>query len=219
MAQIFHRSTNTISRVSIAAALALVVGVGAVGGSLFESSYLTRVRVPQDQPVPFSHEHHVGGLGIDCRYCHTTVERSAFAGMPATEFCMNCHKQIWSDSEMLEPVRASYRTNVPLRWNRVYDLAGFAYFDHSIHVHKGVGCVTCHGRVDQMPLLWRTSSLYMKWCIGCHAEPWRNLRPREHVFDLAWQPDEDQETLGRRLVREYRVKSPRELMSCDTCHR
>ncbi len=219
MPQIFHRSTNTIARVSIAAVIGVVAVGAAVGGSLFESTYLTRVQAPQVQPVPFSHEHHVGGLGIDCRYCHTTVERSAFAGMPATEVCMNCHKQIWSESEMLEPVRASYRTNVPLRWNRVYEVAQFAYFDHSIHVHEGIGCVSCHGRVDQMPLLWRTSSLYMKWCIGCHAEPWRNVRPREHVFDLDWTPDEPQETLGPRLVAEYHIKSPKQLMSCDTCHR
>ena len=219
MPQIFHPSTNTISRVSIAGAIVLMVLVGAVGGSLVESTYLTDVSTPQVQPVPFSHAHHVGGLGIDCRYCHTTVEVSSFAGIPATEVCMNCHRQIWSDSAMLEPVRASYRSGQPLRWNRVYDLPGFAYFDHSIHIHKGVGCVTCHGRVDEMPLLWRANSLYMQWCLECHSAPWRHLRPREHVFDLAWQPDEDQETLGRRLMKAYDVMEPRALTSCSVCHR
>jgi len=219
MPQIFHPSTNTIARVSIAAAVALIALVGAVGGSLVDSTYLTRVNVPEVQPIPFSHAHHVGGLGIDCRYCHTTVERTAFAGIPATEICMNCHRQIWSQSPMLEPVRASWRSGEPLRWNRVYDLPGFAYFDHSIHIHKGVGCVTCHGRVDTMPLLWRANTLYMNWCLDCHREPWRHLRPREHVFDMDWQPDEDQGTLGRRLAKEYEVMDQRELTSCSVCHR
>jgi hypothetical protein len=219
MPQIFHPSTNTISRVSIAGGIGLLAVLAAVGGGLFDSSYLTGVSVPREQPIPFSHAHHVGGLGIDCRYCHTSVERSSFAGIPPTETCMNCHRQIWSQSPMLEAVRASYRTGEPLRWNRVYDLPGFAYFDHSIHVAKGVGCVTCHGRVDTMPLLWREASLYMSWCVNCHREPWRHLRPREHVFDLEWQPTEDQETLGRRLARDYDVKDPHTLTSCSTCHR
>jgi hypothetical protein len=219
MPQIFHRSTNTLSRVSIGAAIGLLGVTAAVAGGLFQSTYLTGVRVPQDQPIPFSHAHHVGGLGIDCRYCHATVETSSFAGMPATETCMNCHKQIWSDAPMLAPVRESYRTGQPLRWNRVYDLPGFVYFDHSIHVHKGVGCVTCHGRVDEMPLLWRANSLHMSWCVGCHDAPERFVRPREHVFDLAWSPDEDQATLGRRLVAEYDIMDRRALIACYVCHR
>jgi hypothetical protein len=132
---------------------------------------------------------------------------------------MNCHKQIWSDAAMLEPVRESYRSGRPLRWNRVYDLPGFAYFDHSIHVNKGVGCATCHGRVDEMPLLWRANTLYMKWCLGCHEAPERFVRPREHVFELDWRPDEDQETLGRRLVAEYRIMDREHLTSCYICHR
>ena len=204
---------------SIAGAIGLLAVLAAVGGGLFDSSYLTGVEVPREQPIPFSHAHHVGQLGIDCRYCHTSVERSSFAGIPPTETCMNCHRQIWSQSPMLEAVRASYRTEQPLHWNRVYDLPGFVYFDHSIHVAKGVGCVSCHGRVDGMPLLWREASLYMNWCVGCHREPWRHLRPREHVFDLDWQPTEEQETLGRRLAREYGVLDPMTLTSCSTCHR
>src|SRR5206468_8359318 len=159
MPQIFHPSTNTISRVSIAATVALVGLVAAVAGGLFESTYLTGVRVPREQPVPFSHAHHVGGLGIDCRYCHTTVERASFAGIPATEVCMNCHKQVWADSPTLEPVRASLRDNRPIEWARVNNVPDFVYFDHSIHVYKGVGCETCHGRVDQMPLTWKAASL------------------------------------------------------------
>src|SRR5215469_6787872 len=219
MAQLFNRAANTIARFSLwgfAAAVALAMWAGAM---IVRSSYETRQAEPQEQPVPFSHEHHVGGLGIDCRYCHTTVETSAFAGMPATEVCMNCHKQIWSDARMLEPVRESYRSDKPIRWNRVYDLPGFAYFDHSIHVHQGVGCVTCHGRVDQMPLLWRANTLYMTWCLGCHEAPERFVRPREHVFELDWRPDEDQETLGRHLVAEYRIMDREHLTSCYVCHR
>jgi hypothetical protein len=219
MPQVFHPSTNTISRVSILGVVGLVALVALLGGSLLQSTYLTNVNVPREQPVPFSHEHHVGGLGIDCRYCHATVERSAFAGMPSTETCMHCHRQIWAASPMLEPVRASWRSGEPLRWTRVYDLAGFAYFDHAIHVATGVACVTCHGRVDDMPLLWQANPLHMQWCLGCHREPWRWVRPREHVFDLAWQPDEAQETLGPRLVAEYGVPGPYELTSCHVCHR
>ena len=219
MPQIFHPSTNTISRVSILGLVGLVAVSALVWGSLVQSTYLTTMNVPQEQPIPFSHEHHVGGLGIDCRYCHQTVEESSFAGMPPTETCMHCHKQIWSASPVLEPVRASFRTGQPLHWNRVYDLAGFAYFDHSIHVRKGVGCASCHGRVDEMPLVWRTGTLHMQWCLDCHRAPWRHLRPREHVFDLAWQPDEDQETLGRRLMTEYDVKGPGQITGCYTCHR
>src|SRR5438094_8601902 len=155
MAQTFHQSTNTLSKLSIFGALFLVLGALWVTVEVNRAPYVTQEGVTREQPVPFSHAHRVGGLGIDCRYCHTTVETSSFAGIPATEVCMNCHRQIWSAAPMLEPVRASFRTGQPLRWNRVYDLPGFAYFDHSIHVAKGVGCVSCHGRVDEMPLLWR----------------------------------------------------------------
>src|SRR5262249_46164795 len=140
----------------------------------------------REQPVPFSHRHHVGGIGLDCRYCHTTVEVSSFAGIPPTKTCMNCHSQIWTNSAMLEPVRESFRSGKSIEWNRVHHLAGFVYFDHSIHVKKGVGCVTCHGRVDQMPLTWQESSLQMEWCLGCHRNPERFVRPREQVFSMDW---------------------------------
>jgi len=147
------------------------------------------------------------------------VEQSAFAGIPPTKTCMNCHSQIWADSPMLEPVRESFRTGRPLEWVRVHALADFAYFDHSIHVNKGVGCVTCHGRVDQMPLMWKVNSLYMEWCLECHRAPERFVRPRQYVFRLDWQPPEDQGALGRKLVQEYKIKGPRSLTSCSTCHR
>src|SRR5438874_9464915 len=171
MPQIFHPSTNTISRVSIAGLIGVLGLTAAVAGGFFESTYLTGVNVPQDQPVPFSHQHHVGGLGIDCRYCHTTVETAAFAGMPASETCMSCHSQIWKDSPLLAPVRDSFRTGKPLVWTRVHDLPDFVYFNHSIHVAKGIGCESCHGRVDQMPLMRKDASLLMEWCLHCHRHP------------------------------------------------
>jgi len=216
MAQIFHPSTNTISRVSIFGGIILVCVIVAAIAAINRSSYVTGVGVARLQPVPFSHKHHISDVGIDCRYCHTSVEESAFAGVPATQICMNCHIQIWADSAMLEPVRASARAGTSLEWTRVHNLPGFVYFDHSIHVKKGVGCATCHGRVDGMPLMRRENSLYMEWCLECHREPERFVRPREFVFSMDWQPPEDRLALGRKLVNEYRIEK---LTSCSVCHR
>jgi hypothetical protein len=186
MAQIFPRSTNAISRVSIFGAAFFALGLLIVVYTIMRSPYVTQVNVVLDQPVPFSHQHHVEGLGIDCRYCHTTVERSSFAGIPPTETCMSCHSQIWTNAAMLEPVRESMRTGVPIRWNRVHDLPDYAYFNHQIHVSKGVGCASCHGRVDKMPLMWKDQPLTMEWCLECHRHPERHLRPKEEVFNMAW---------------------------------
>jgi hypothetical protein len=162
----------------------------------------------------------VRGLGLDCRYCHTSVETSSFAGIPPTETCMTCHSQIWSESPMLEPVRESYRTNRPLAWNRVHDLPDFAYFNHGIHVAKGVGCVSCHGRVDLMPLMWKEQPLTMEWCLGCHRAPERHVRPREYVFNMEWQPPSAQLALGKELVHEYGIETETgRLTNCSTCHR
>ena len=216
MAQIFHRSTNTISRVSLFGGAAVVVVLVATLAAINRSSYLTEVGVARNQPVQFSHKHHVSDDGIDCRYCHTSVENSAFAGIPSTKICMNCHTQIWAESPILEPVRESFRTGKSLEWTRVHNLPGFVYFDHSIHVHKGVGCTTCHGRVDQMPLMWRENTLYMEWCLECHRNPERFVRPREQVFNMDWQPPSDQTVLGQKLVQQYKIES---LTSCSVCHR
>jgi hypothetical protein len=216
MAQIFHPSTNTISRVSIFGGIILVCVIVAAIAAINRSSYVTDVGVARLQPVPFSHKHHISDVGIDCRYCHTSVEESAFAGVPATQICMNCHSQIWADSAMLEPVRASARAGTSLEWTRVHNLPGFVYFNHSIHVKKGVGCATCHGRVDGMPLMRRENSLYMEWCLECHREPERFVRPREFVFSMDWQPPENRLALGRKLVNEYRIEK---LTSCSVCHR
>src|SRR5205823_8410039 len=219
MAQLFSPPANIHFRVLIFGAVIIVCGAGWVTSEIFWSPYTTYVGVPLAQPVPFSHQHHVEGLGIDCRYCHTSVEKSAVAGIPSTETCMSCHSQLWTDAPVLAPVHASLATNTPLEWNRVHDLPDFAYFDHSIHIAKGVGCVTCHGRIDEMPLTRRVASLYMEWCLQCHRDPERYLRPRERVFDMTWQPSGDQRALGRRLAREYGLRTTRELTDCSTCHR
>lgn len=216
MSQVFHRSTNMIAKVTILGALVILGVVTWLLIVVFRADYLTEVHVVRAQPVPFSHKHHVAGIGIDCRYCHTSVETSPFAGLPPTETCMSCHSQIWVSSPMLEPVRESLRTNTPLRWTRVHDLPDFVYFDHSIHVAKGVGCSTCHGRVDQMPLTWRENTLLMEWCLGCHREPERYVRPREAVFRMDWTPPPNQIEAGRRLVQAYHI---RRLTDCYTCHR
>jgi hypothetical protein len=218
VAQIFHPSTNTISRVSIFGALFLIAGLLWLLAELNRSSYVTEADVSREQPVQFSHRHHVSGLGIDCRYCHTTVETSSFAGIPSTSTCMNCHSQIWTDSPMLEPVRESYRTGRPLRWTRVHNLANFVYFDHSIHVNKGVGCVTCHGRVDLMPLTWQAGSLLMEWCLECHRNPELYVRPREHVVEMDWKPPAPQQQLGTELVRKYNIQV-QQITDCSVCHR
>ena len=216
MPQIFHRSTNTYSKVSIFGAVFFLGFLLWLFGAWSRSSWATQAGVAREQPVPFSHAHHVGDVGIDCRYCHTSVEVSGFANIPPTKTCMNCHSQIWNTSPTLEPVRESFRTDRSIAWTRVHDLPDFAYFDHSIHVNKGVGCETCHGRVDKMPLTWQKASLQMEWCLDCHRHPEQYVRPREAVFQMGYQPPVDQETLGRQLVKEYKIQS---LTSCSTCHR
>ena len=216
MSQIFHHSTNLISRLSIYGGVFIL---GLLGFALYEielSPWYTDQNVAREQPVPFSHKHHAGELGIDCRYCHTSVETSAFAGLPPTETCMSCHSQIWTNAAMLEPVRASFRTGQSLEWTRVHDLPDFVYFNHSIHVNKGIGCSTCHGRVDQMPLTYSVNTLYMQWCIECHRNPAQFVRPRDQVFNIAYQYPDNQKELGMRLVKEYKIQS---LTDCVTCHR
>jgi cytochrome c7-like protein/class III cytochrome C family protein len=216
MAQIFHRSTNTLSKVSIYGAVFILSAVSYAAYLIGKSSYFTEVNVAREQPVPFSHRHHAGELGIDCRYCHTSVEESSFAGLPPTATCMTCHSQIWANSPMLEPVRASYRTDQSLEWTRVNALPDFVYFNHSIHINKGIGCVTCHGPVDQMPITWRANTLQMEWCLDCHRQPERYVRPREYVFSMDYIPPVDQLAQGRKLAEDYKI---RRLTNCSTCHR
>lgn len=218
MPQVFPPAMNAVARSSIIAAVFLAGAVTIAFGALYRSSFVTQVNNPRPQTVPFSHRQHVAGLGIDCRYCHTSVEDAAFAGIPPTETCMTCHSQVWTDAPILEPVRRSWDTGKPLEWVRVHDLPEFVYFDHSIHVAKGVGCVTCHGRVDQMPLTWKANTLHMSWCLECHRAPEKFIRPRDQVFSMEWQPDEPQETLGARLLEEYDIRVG-QLTNCSVCHR
>jgi hypothetical protein len=219
MSQLFHRYSNIYSRLSILALLVVVGTLGGVIALLNWSGYNTGQSVVVQQPIQFSHAHHVGGMGIDCRYCHTSVEESAFANIPPTKTCMNCHSQIWSNAPILEPVRASFRDNTPLQWTRVHDLPDFVYFNHSIHVKQGVGCATCHGPVDRMPLMYQEATLMMSWCLDCHRNPAKYVRPRDQVYNMAWEPPADDPELGQRLVKEYRISSVDQLTNCSTCHR
>ena len=216
MSQIFHRSTNTISRLSIFGAIFFLAGALVLLEEINRSSWVTQAHIAREQPIQFSHERHVAGNGIDCRYCHTSVEESSFAGIPPTRTCMNCHSQIFADSPFLEPVRESFRSGRSIEWTRVHDLPDFVYFNHAIHVNKGVGCTTCHGQVDRMPLMWQEQSLQMEWCLDCHRAPEQYVRPRDQVFSVTYRPPSNQLELGRRLVTEYRIQS---LTSCSTCHR
>lgn len=187
-----------------------------IGYEIVRSPYEMGQNTPREQPVPFSHEHHAGGLGLDCRFCHVTVEDSSFADIPPTSICMHCHSQLWTVAPALAPVRESYRTGLSIQWTRVYALPDYVYFDHSIHVHKGFGCATCHGRVDQMPLTWQAVPLTMEWCLDCHRHPEAYIRPRSEVFNMQYKPPSDQQELGRRLVHEYGVEKR---TSCSVCHR
>jgi len=219
MAQIFHPSSNSFARASIIGSVLLLAGLGLVATEVERSPYVTDAGVFRTQPVPFSHEHHVRGLGIDCRYCHTSVQDSSFAGIPPTKTCMSCHTQIWTNAAMLEPVRWSWETARPIAWTRVNNLPDFVYFNHDIHVAKGVGCSTCHGQVEQMPLIMQAATLQMEWCLNCHREPRRFLRPREEVFNMEWRSPPDQLERGEKLAKLYHVHNSQLMQNCSLCHR
>jgi len=270
MAQIFDRSSNALARMSLVLTGLIVIGLGVTLDQLQRSPWVTRQGQRPDQPVPFSHKHHVQGLGLQCQYCHTSVERSSYAGIPPTKTCINCHAQIWTNAQLLEPVRSSWATGESVVWTKVHDLPDYAYFSHQIHISKGIGCASCHGRVDQMPLMYAQNTLQMEWCLDCHRNPAKNLRPASEVYNMAWeQPSTErpvwcavgeeklgvptaqtvncvtkdpvgaagvkmasftsstphfteftnQEALGRFLVVHYKIRTPRELTSCEVCHR
>jgi hypothetical protein len=232
MSQIFPRQANAIARMSLAGIIGLALFLGWLIYTLMFSPWVTKQAEFVEQPIQFSHAHHVGGVGLDCRYCHTSVERSSFAGIPPTKTCMNCHSQIWSTAPILEPVRASFRDGTSLNWLRVNDLPDFVYFNHQLHVRQGVGCDTCHGPVDQMPLMYQAQPLLMSWCLDCHRAPERFLRPREEVFNMKYEaPRSDhpvtvsgqefrsQAELGLFLKREYKVSDVGHMTSCSICHR
>ncbi len=284
MAQIFDRSSNALARMSLILTGLIVIALGVTLDQLQRSPWVTRQGQRPDQPVPFSHKHHVQGLGLQCQYCHISVEKSSYAGIPPTKTCMNCHSQIWTNANLLLPVRTSWAMGNSITWTKVHDLPDYAYFNHSIHVNKGVGCATCHGRVDQMPLMYQQSTLQMEWCLNCHRNPGRNLRPTTEVYNMAWQspttekpiwcgtsglkagvptaqtvnciaaePTQagaqvaslemlptsqhaaadtamvpvslsytrftSQDALGKYLIQQYNIRTPRELSSCEVCHR
>ncbi len=179
--------------------------------------YNTQERFAPQQPVPFSHKHHVSGLGLDCRYCHTTVEKSSNAGMPSTAICMTCHSQIWTNAAMLAPDRQSLAENKPIRWARVYGLPDYVFFDHSIHIAKGVGCTECHGPIGDMDLTWKAENLYMSWCLSCHRDPAPRLRPKDQVFNPHWQRTPSTPS-GEALMAAYHIDT-KNLTDCGICHR
>lgn len=217
MPQIFHPSVNVTARVVIIGAVLLVTSSIGTLWAFVRSPYMTEVGIARQQPIPFSHAHHVGDLGIDCRYCHSGVEKEAFAGIPATEVCMNCHSQLWSDQKMLEPLLASFQNNQPIEWNRVHDAPDYVFFHHGVHIAKGIACETCHGRVDKMPLMKKEHSLYMQWCLECHNAPEKNLRPSEAVFAMGWKTDAADPALEiKELALEKHVRSQ---TNCSVCHR
>lgn len=218
MAQVFPPGANWLARWSI---VLVVVGGGlitAVASAVYWGPAVTQKGVQRNQPVPFSHQRHVQGNGMDCRYCHTSVETSPFAGIPATETCMTCHSQILSDAPMLEPARQSWSTGEPMEWVRVHDLPDFAYFNHSIHVSKGVGCSTCHGDVSDMRLTFKTETMHMRWCIQCHEAPQKFVRPLDQIYNTKWEPPANQTEVGLELVEQYNIKVG-QLMNCSICHR
>jgi hypothetical protein len=217
MPTVFSPAANLVTKLVLGGALAGAVTLAGAGWVFPRIGYYTGVGYAQPQPVPFSHEHHVGGLGIDCRYCHTSAEVSANAGFPPTHTCMSCHSQIWTNAEMLAPVRRSLMEGEPIRWNRVNKLPDYVFFNHSIHVAKGVGCVTCHGPIDRMPLTWKGASLHMSWCLDCHRNPAPNLRPVDEVFNPAWKRT-DETPPGEQLLAEYGIH-PATLSDCSVCHR
>ena len=274
MAQIFDRSSNALARASLVLTGLIVIALGGTLDQLQRSPWVTRQGQRPEQPVPFSHKHHVQGLGLQCQYCHVTVEKSSYAGIPPTKTCMNCHAQIWTNAQLLEPVRQSWLTGESLPWIKVHDLPDYVYFSHEIHVNKGVGCATCHGRVDQMPLMYAQNTLQMEWCLDCHRNPAKNLRPASEIYNNAWEkPSSDrpvwctvgdektgvptaqsvncvtkepgvdvaslevpgsavsgaiplkyekftsQDEMGRFLVDHYKIRPPKDLASCEVCHR
>jgi len=186
MAQVFDRTSNALARASLVLTGLIVIVLGVTLDQLQRSPWVTRQGQRADQPIPFSHKHHVEGLGLQCQYCHTTVEVSSYAGIPPTKTCINCHSQIWTNAALLQPVRDSWATGASIQWIKVHDLPDYVYFNHEIHVNKGIGCASCHGRVDQMPLMYMENTLQMEWCLNCHRNPAENLRPTSEIYNMAW---------------------------------
>lgn len=218
MPQLFRPYADSVARIVLIAIVVVPFLAIGVAYLIMRSEYITDQTITLNQPVPFSHVHHVGDLGLDCRYCHTGVETSPVAGVPPTHVCMTCHSQLYTQTAMLAPVRESIAEDRPIRWNKVNKLPDYVYFDHSIHIAKGVGCSTCHGAVDQMPLMRQAAPLTMGWCLNCHRDPTPYLRPQSAVFDPDWKPPADQAEQGRKLLVKYLIDN-HHLTDCSVCHR
>jgi hypothetical protein len=216
VAALFQRSANGYLRTTLGFAALVLVGCPCALWIYVRTPYVTGETYGADQPVNFDHRHHTRDEGIDCLYCHYTAERSPYAGIPPTSTCMGCHNQIWNDDIQIEPLRRSYWSNEAIAWNRVHDLPDFVYFDHSIHVNNGVGCVTCHGRVDEMPRVFQAKPLTMGWCLECHRDPNPFLRPLDEITNMEWDPQGDQWLIGADLAQEFDVERP---THCTVCHR
>ncbi len=229
MPQVFPKSMNIVARLSLLAVPFLMAGGAAGGAAFYRSDYTTGAREVVEQPIPFSHKHHVSQLGIDCKYCHTSVDQSASAGFPPSKTCMNCHQQMWQSADLLGPLRESYSKDKPITWNKVHNVPHYTYFNHSIHVGKGIGCVSCHGQIDQMNLVFQSKTLLMEWCLECHRNPEKNLRPKDEVTNMTFKAEDlinpdtqmpyDQTTLGKQLKEKYQVRDHFVLTNCSMCHR
>ncbi len=216
MPEIFSPASDTWFRLFLAGGLALLAGSVLVAIGFARSDYYTEARLhPPPQPVPFSHQHHVSGLGIDCRYCHSSVAEGPRAGLPPTHTCMTCHSQIWTGAPMLAPVRQSLASNTSLVWNRVARLPEYVFFRHDIHIVKGVGCVSCHGRIDRMPLTYQAKPFTMQFCLECHRDPAPHLRPQDRITDMDWSA---KQASGHQLVTDNRIRVG-EITYCYVCHR
>ncbi|MGZ3744855.1 MAG: cytochrome c3 family protein [Pseudobdellovibrionaceae bacterium] len=213
----FSPASNLYAKIILIGVLLLLAAGGAIAIGAVHSPYLNGAGEPVSQPIEFSHQHHVQGLGLDCRYCHVSVEKSAHADYPDTATCITCHSQIWTKAPLLQPVRDSFQNKSPLRWIQIHQLPDFVYFDHSAHLHGGIGCVTCHGVVSKMPALTQVHTFFMKDCLDCHQHPEKFIRPREELFNENWK-SEDQISLGSQLIKNYQVRPP-SLINCSGCHR
>ena len=229
MPQVFHTALNSFIRTLLHGPPILLAGGGVTGAAFYRSDYTTGAREVVQQPVPFSHKHHVSQLGIGCQYCHTSVEKSANAGFPPTKTCMNCHQQMWTSADLLEPIRSSYKSGVPIAWTKIHNVPHYTYFNHSIHVGKGIGCYSCHGNVDEMNLIYQSKTLLMEWCLACHRQPELYLRPKDEIYNLKWKAEDvtnpdtgkpyDQLTLGKVLKEAHQVREAGVITNCSMCHR
>jgi len=215
MAQLFTKRANIVPLyllLTVTVVIILVIGAFSYWGS----PYYTDVGYQPQQPVPYSHKFHVGELGMDCRYCHSAVDKSPVAGIPPTQTCMNCHVMVKPDSDSLKVVMDSWNNNKPIQWIRVHKSPDYVYFDHSAHVNVGVGCKSCHGRIDRMDIVMQTEPLSMNWCLECHRNPELHLRPVSEITNMEWIPEADHQQFVQQMIQDLNITPPTD---CQGCHR